>query len=541
MYNISEKNVLDCITECCENGDRNQIAVARMLDVSLRTLQRLIKQYNIDYVGMRQSMPDKGIDPEDFPIDETPISAGTTASPDRQRGVLTGKRFVFTSAQNNTLIHEGFFEGLQLYCAENDAQLVVSRFAYNKAGWKQTKDSDDLWYDDRILPFVIDHSCVIEGIDVVWCGELDINPTAANPLSSLHSYTQEKSGVIPHAKVQLQSCPVFKGDDPKTMYTTGAITQRNYIPRKTGQIAAFHHVIGALVVEIDDDGDWFARQLIANEEGVFHDLDTKYTEYGSSKHSIECINYGDIHAEKADLAVARASWCDRPDSMLNVLQPRRQFVHDVSDFMARNHHNRDNAFFLAEMHANGTDSVEDGLGEAANTLHIMHRDWCETIVVHSNHDAALKLWMQTADTTKDPANVRFWHEANAEMYKNIEQGNPSFDPFAWFLKERCNVTARFLAPDESVRVLGIEFGMHGHMGISGARGSNASFKKLNTKVNVGHTHSPTIVDGVYCAGVGGSMEMGYNKGITTWAQAHIVTYGNGKRAIVQVKNGKWRA
>lgn len=528
----SKEEFVDSVVKLMEAGYTTQDAVGSGLGVSARSIRTWCNDWGVDWKALRSHVVSG-------PEEEAPIFSGTTASPDTQRQLLEGRKYVFTAAQNNTLIHEGFFEALQLYCTHNDAELIVGRFAYNTAGWKKTKGDDELWYDARIMPYVLDRSAIIEGVPVVWCGELDINPTAANPLSSLHSYTQDKSGIVPHAKVQLQSMPVFKGDDPKMMYTTGAITQRNYIERKTGQIAAFHHVIGALVVEVDEDGDWFARQLIADESGTFYDLDYEYTEYGVEHCPVTALNYGDVHAEKTDEVVAAASW--EEGGMLDVLEPSFQFVHDLSDFMARNHHNRDNPFFLAEMLRNKTDVVEHGLIQAATILHTMERDWCTTVVVHSNHDAALKLWMQTADISKDPANARFWHEMNADMYAAIERDDKDYDPFASYMVNQACVYANFLAPDESFRLHGIEFGMHGHMGISGARGSNASFKRLNTKANVGHTHSPAIVDGVYCAGVSGSMEMDYNKGPSTWAQAHIVTYANGKRAIIQIKNGKWRA
>jgi hypothetical protein len=33
----------------------------------------------------------------------------------------------------------------------------------------------------------------------------------------------------------------------------------------------------------------------------------------------------------------------------------------------------------------------------------------------------------------------------------------------------------------------------------------------------------------------------YTKGPSNWTHSHIVTYTNGKRTIVTIYNGKWRA
>ena len=54
-------------------------------------------------------------------------------------------------------------------------------------------------------------------------------------------------------------------------------------------------------------------------------------------------------------------------------------------------------------------------------------------------------------------------------------------------------------------------------------------------------HTAGIIDGVYTAGVSGKLDMEYNKGPSSWSHSHVVTYPNGKRAIITVKNGKWKA
>jgi hypothetical protein len=83
--------------------------------------------------------------------------------------------------------------------------------------------------------------------------------------------------------------------------------------------------------------------------------------------------------------------------------------------------------------------------------------------------------------------------------------------------------------------------MHGHTGVNGARGSPAGYRKMDTKANTGHTHSAGITDGVYTAGVSGKLDMGYNKGPSSWSHSHIITYPNGKRSIITTKAGKWHA
>jgi hypothetical protein len=99
---------------------------------------------------------------------------------------------------------------------------------------------------------------------------------------------------------------------------------------------------------------------------------------------------------------------------------------------------------------------------------------------------------------------------------------------------------RFVSEDDSFIICGdIECAMHGHLGANGARGNPRQFTKMGAKSNTGHTHSPWLGDGAAVAGVSGLLDMGYNKGLSSWDQSHIVTYPNGRRCIITMRNGHW--
>jgi hypothetical protein len=488
--------------------------------------------------------------------DNRPIAGGVLDAPDARRKSLAGTRFVFTSAQNNTHVHENFLASLLRFCGHNDAQLVVSRFTYNKSGFQNgTKDDKELWYDTRLTEFFLDESAQVSK-DLIFCGELDILPTASNPLSGFEGYSHNCSGIIPHAKVAMQSLPRMAGEPPRFLYTTGAITLRNYIQRKAGQKAEFHHVFGALYVEIDDKGDFFARQLIADNSGTFYDLTTKYTPEGvETGQEVLAVNYGDIHIEKMDENVLEGAW-GNGDSILNVLQPQFQFIHDLTDFSARNHHNIHDPYFLAEKHFNDADSVEQGIQQSAEFLEYITRKGNMAIVVESNHDLAFHRWLKEADIRTDPENAEYFHRMNALQFKAIRTKERRFSIYETALREKFDlINVEFLREDDSFVignnqeieyetgeiVGGIECGLHGHRGPNGSRGSARNLRTIGRKINLGHSHSAGIIDGAYVAGVSGLMDMGYNKGPSSWSHSHIITYQNGKRAIITMRGSKWRA
>ena len=479
--------------------------------------------------------------------DDAPVAGGTIASPETKVRVADGRRFVLTCAQNNTYVHPGFMDALARFCGHTGAELLISRFGYNTKGWRQPeKDGgEDLWYDPRIEPFVCDEPVRLAR-DLIFCGELNISPTAVDPMSGLDTYTKSASAVIPHVKVAMRSLATMKSQPARLIYTTGTVTQRNYIERKAGQKASFHHVFGALYVEVDDQGDWFARQLVASDDGTFQDLETVYSPDGVYRGHVECVTWGDFHEEKADPEIHAA--CFGPGGILETLRPRQQHVHDLLDQRARNHHNVKDPYFLAEMRAAGTESVEADIATCARKLEAIERPWCQTVVVESNHDQAFRRWLCEADGHRDAPNAAFWHYWNFRIFEGIA----AFRKIHVFEEAvRANATSpltttTFLKEDDSWIICpdqggGIECGLHGHRGPNGSRASPKGFKALGTRCNTAHTHSPGVIEGVWTAGVSGSLNMGYNVGPSSWCQAHIVTYPSGKRAIIVQRGRKWRA
>lgn len=478
---------------------------------------------------------------------EKPLSAGRILPPNARRVKLKGKRFVITAAQNNTHVHEGFMNALEAYCKDTGAELLIPRFTYNKNGFLKSKDQENIWYDPRIMKYAFDQPAEITK-KLVLCGELDILPTAVNPLSGFDNYCQGASGIIPHSKVAMKSLPGIERDSARFLYSTGAVTQRNYIQRKAGQKAEFHHNYGALVVEVDDEGDFFVRQLAADNTGAFQDLTTIYQPDGKivRNQRVEAVNLGDIHVEKGEPVMDKVSFGE--GGIMETLKPKYSFLHDLLDFTARNHHNMKDPFFWADQH-HKKNTVEGGIDLAAAWIKANERKDRIDVIVESNHDEAYTRWLREADARFDPANARFWHESCAEMHRQIESGNSEPNMLEWAMKRKHDLSKTvFLREGDSFVICkndkeggGIETGLHGHTGPNGSRGSPKQFTTVARKVNTGHTHSAGIVDGVYTAGVHGKMDMGYNKGPSSWSHSHIVTYPNGKRAIITVKDGKWRA
>lgn len=482
-----------------------------------------------------------------------PLVSGRIKALAQQRRSLPGagqvKRYVLTSAQNNTHVHHAFLKNLAAFAAYHNAELLVSQFTYNKAsygrkavkpGAEPTRDDvADLWYDDEISPYVCNDRVELAP-SLVFCGEMNILPTAIRPLTGLETYTGTASGIFPHAKIALSSVASANGS-AKFNYTTGTVTQRNYIQKKEGNKAEFHHAYGAAFVEVDSRGHWWVRQLNATEDGSFYDLDI-LVENGliSCQHRVEAINWGDVHVDVLEPAIRSLNWGE--GGILDVLQPRYQFMHDTVDFRARNHHETKNPHETFRKWQQGRSNVRDEFVRVRDFLNKeAHRDWCKMVVVDSNHDNAMARWLREGDYRFDPENAVFFLESQLLYYRNIE--TPNFHLVEETLRSLgTRDDIQFLRDDESFLICGsIECGMHGHLGPNGARGNPSNLSRLGHKANTGHTHSAQILDGMYVAGTCSLLRLSYNNGPSSWSHSHVVTYPNGKRAILTVWHGQWRA
>lgn len=488
-----------------------------------------------------------------------PIAAGSILKPHKREKIQgPNKAFIFTSAQNNTHIHKGMLATLEVISKRLDAPIIVGSFTYERGAYQKLQKGDS-WYAPEIRSYIRDTSLQISE-DLVWCGELNISPTASNPISGLQNYTGTASCIIPHAKVNLESIASPKGATTKMVYTTGCITQSNYLQKKAGQKAAHHHIYGALLVEIDKDGVWFARQLIAESStGHIYDLDTYYTPKGFiTKQRAEGINWGDIHAEKLCPIVGAVSFGvvtkgegELPypvagPNMLDDLMPRYSFSNDLTDFKVRNHHNRKDPLFKVSMMYQKTEEVSFGLKQAGRFLELTQRPWCQAVVVNSNHDAALRKWAVEELWGDDPVNAEFLLSCQLKLVQAVKRNDFNFCIFEDSVKSlNGNIdSVKFLRLDEGFKICGdhgIQCGYHGHTGNNGARGSTQSYRLAGERFNLGHQHSAGIKDGVYVAGVSAVMNMGYNVGMSGWSQSHIVTYANAKRAIITIKGGRYKA
>ena len=443
----------------------------------------------------------------------------------------------FTSAQDCSEVHP-FLGNLETYAASLNAPIHIGGYTYNKSLFED-HSKHRASFAPSVRPYLTNHRMEIAG-DLLFCGEMNTLPTAVRPLQGFETYTRSKWGIFPHAKIQLHSVPTMQHEPAKILMTTGTVTKPNYIQKKAGIKAEFHHMIGAIIVEILPNGDFFCRHIISEDDGSFYDLGTRVSQnvitYG---HRIKTLVPGDIHYEKLNFDVLSGL-----EDFYDIHKPEFTFIHDLIDFTPRNHHSINDPYFRFKSFNNREDNVEKTINDCAMLLSDFQRPWGQIIVDESNHDLAFQRWLKTADYRNDPGNALFFLRAQLQQYEALAHNDDRFSIFEWALRRvKTNLgDTKFLREDDSFRVLDVEHGMHGHQGANGSLPSPMQYTRMGPKVTAAHTHTACIMDGYMSVGVTGDLRMGYNNsGMSSWSHTLAVMYQNGKRVLCTMQNGKFSA
>lgn len=461
------------------------------------------------------------------------------------------RRWLLTAAQDNTAVHAGFWTNLQAYAAYTGATVLVGAFTYNKSLFEDhaTRGS---YFRPPAKDFVV-HEAVECG-PVLFCAEMNTLPTAVDPLSDLQTYSRGRWAVFPHAKRRLIT--VAAQSDPPVIMTTGCCTIENYIPKKAGQKAQFHHAIGAVIVEVEQDGTAHVRHISADQHGAFQDLDAVVSGgIVRTGNRVEAISFGDIQSPFVDPDVAKATWgldletgeIGKSGTIVDTLRPKYGVYHDLIDFKAISHHDLKRPFEQLWAHVNGHTSVEGDIERAAKFLELTGREDMRSVAIESNHDKWLDRWLDDGRGRVEKQNMVAFYRYGLARAEAITRGDEFWSTWRYALRSSSAKLdhVEFVREGESFVILrehgGIEIGQHGHLGPNGGPAAPRALARVAARATIGDKHTPEIRDGLYVAGTSSLLRLRFNQGPSSWRHAHVVHYPNGRRAILFIINGKWRA
>jgi hypothetical protein len=475
----------------------------------------------------------------------------------------TKKRFIITWAQNNTPVHERFLINLKAYAKHINADIHVIAGRYKNPTSVFTDKHHERW-DPRVNKYLdANRHDIHKYLSIM--SDIKVQPTAVNPMTGMAGISGINSCVFGGPKIQMEMIPVLEGCKPKMMVTTGACTVDNYTDSKAGKKGQFHHQIGFTVVEIADEETFYLRQVSADDNGDFTDLCFQTTFKGKKvecpvagdiitmtkwikKHhgdrfvwegkskvkkidKIEGIVLGDLHCGHHDQEVL-----DKTLAFMDKLPPKHVVLHDVFDGRSISHHEMKDPFRQYQKELTNENDLELELDEMMETLKSFEK-YKNVLIVRSNHDDFLDRWLKNEDWKKQPTakNSLLYMELSAMLLKQYAR-NDVKGVIPELINEKFPHFTT-MGRSASYKVKGWELAQHGDVGSNGSRGSLNQFRKLNTKIIVGHYHSPGRKDNVMAVGTTTHLRVGYNQGPSSWLQSHVIIHENGKVQHINFVNG----
>lgn len=446
------------------------------------------------------------------------------------------KRYVITTAVNGQSLHKEFLDSINSYCKKNNALLLIipcndpAHNLDNQIEWHFDKNMSD--YD-----FVFNKVQLNSNIHI---SSIRVTAKQINPTTGLGRFVQDQgSSIFGSPKQSLEYIPVSNVKFPHALISTGAITVANYKSGRgnslrTSFIAEHDHLVGGIIVEVQDDDMYHFRQIQADTDGSFVDLGYVYKNNNKPKKISTKLVMGDYHAGEHDESAVKA-W----EEVIDELSVDEVFFHDLFNGKSINHHEENNIVLKAKYAKDGLLNLADELkitGVEIDRI-LSHKSIKTGVVVKSNHDEFLQRWLENGKFKYDPINFQVG-------CKLAEKAVDGLDALQEGLKNYAKIKnwnkLKFLHRDEDYKVAGIQCGGHGDKGPNGARGSKVNLEKAYGKAIIGHSHTPGILRGIYQVGTTSLLDLHYAVGPSSWLHCSCLVYSNGSRQLINSIDGKWR-
>lgn len=452
------------------------------------------------------------------------------------KDVSKHKRFVITTAVVGCDIHKKFLSSIQNYCKRNKALLLILPSA------DPAKSSD--WILDRAIAENKIH-IVFKDVSLnsnFFLSSIKTSAKQIKPLTGLQRIgSRNGSFVFASPKQDLEYVAVASTKYPHAMMTPGAITvpdyqTDSYMSERTSYLATEDHVMGALIVEIENDKEYHFRQIQAEPaSGNFVDLGVYYKSNGSvEKMKAEALVLGDLHAGETDPRALNA-WKE----IVKTIGVQDLVIHDGFNGNSINHHEVDQLVRMSvKYRENKLSLIDEAKITAKSADDLLDIIPGKLIWVMSNHDEFLHRLLQSGRFVKDAINF----PTCSALVKPMYEGQ---NPLKVLLETEGNLKAKnrilWLSRNDDYKIAGHQCGAHGDKGANGKRGpSLEELGKSYGSCVTAHSHTPGIRGLAWRVGTSSYLRLSYNDGPSSWMHCSCLIYPNGARQLINSIEGKWK-
>lgn len=455
-----------------------------------------------------------------------------------KRAIGRNKRFIITTAVTGCKAFDEAVSSISAYCSLNDAHalvLVASDPAHNHfAPGARYGTIDKQLVENPNMSIVV---CDVSLNTNICISTVKLAAKQTDPSTSMGRIASTKGTFIfASPKQRLKAVPVSNRKYPHFTMTTGAITHPdydsdNYMSQRSAFLAEYDHVMGGLIVEIEDDDRYHFRQFQIDEDGSFIDLGIRYQPDGKTQRERpEAFVLGDWHSGFTD-PLAKKAWLE----VCGSLSVKRLVMHDMFDGRSINHHERQDVVSRAVSADRNMDSLADEVSGLVKDIDELSDIVDELVIVKSNHDEFLDRYLRSGYYVKDPKNHRYSLDLAAATMDGHDPLQHAVNTIGVKNPNKVN----WLSRDEDFKIAGIQLGAHGDLGANGARGTIQSIERAYGHSVTGHAHTPEILRGAWQVGTSSLLKLSYNKGPSSWMHASCLVYENGSRQMINAIEGNW--
>jgi hypothetical protein len=474
---------------------------------------------------------------EDF-LSEHVTTLETVFSPEKDlMNSKSKKRYIVTTAVANSGVHRGFIQAMRNYASRKNAQIVImpcesiTNSFENKSGtFDASLNAEDILFVQRDTPLN----------DNISLCSIQVSAKQIRPITGLSRIgNREGSYVFASPKQFLEYVPAGnKRGQNYSIMTPGACTLPEYyserfVSKRLSYIAEYDHKMGAIIIEIESDKIFHFRHIQCDEtDGSFVDLGTKYLSDGTTENVDVNVIFGDLHGNSVDEeALQNFLNLFSKMSVLNV------FLHDVFDGYSISHHVKD-IVEKSLRSLSGDDSLKDELVDTYALIRLIdsYLKPKKVNIVKSNHDEFLTRYLQSGGYVNDPKN----------HYTSLKIATALFESGEDVLKRGFEIATgnempknwHFLSREDTITISDVECAAHGDLGLNGSKPSLSTLEKAYGNCVVGHSHSAAIQRGVFRVGTLSKLNLGYNRGPSSWTHTCCLLYENGQRQLINSINGR---
>ena len=368
---------------------------------------------------------------------------------------------------------------------------------------------------------------------------IKINSRSADPLTGLERISQKHgSSVYASPKQRLKFVPISNTGVPRAIMTTGAITLPNYkaktfLSEKSTLISDADHILGGIIIELEDDRLFHFRQVQFDSKGSFIDLGLQYSPTGKPKKIMGCTFIpGDYHGDSADPSVIKCY-----QEISKQIDFDKIVVHDLFDGKSVNPHELDDIVMRTQRAEKGELCLRDEIKGTVRDIDTLLRLGKRLVIVASNHNDFLERYLRKGLYVEDPLNHRLCLDVACRVLDGedglkaaveIVNGRKVPGPIEW------------LKVDEDYKIAGCQMGAHGHLGSSGTKGTLRAMELAYNDSFTGHTHAAEILRNSWRVGTTTFLQLSYNFGPSAWTNTAGILYPNGQRQLLNIIFGKWK-